>query len=127
MYNEGLVDAELVPQGTLAERIRIAAAASAASSRPPRWVPNWPRGRSTARSTDGPTCWSIPSTPTTRWCGPGRPTSSGTCSSGCRSATSTRSWPWPPRRPSLRSRTTSLRSERSIRTMCTSPGYTLTA
>lgn len=26
MYNEGLVDAELVPQGTLAERIRIAAA-----------------------------------------------------------------------------------------------------
>ncbi len=26
MYNEGLIDAELVPQGTLAERIRIAAA-----------------------------------------------------------------------------------------------------
>ena len=51
-----------------------------------------PRGRRAAPSTAASTSWSSPCRPTTPSYAPTGPTPSATCSSGCRSATSTRSW-----------------------------------
>jgi hypothetical protein len=52
-YESGQVEAELVPQGTLAERMRAAGPASLLSTRQPL-APNWPRPQ-LATSTGAPT------------------------------------------------------------------------
>ena len=72
LYEAGEIEAELLPQGTLAERIRAAARASAASTPPRAWAPRLPRGRRSATSTGETTCWSSPSTRTMRSCAPPR-------------------------------------------------------
>ena len=73
LYRAGEIELELVPQGTLAERIRAAGAASARSSRRPRMGRRLAEGE-TRRIGDATTCSSIRSTPTTRSSGrPRRP------------------------------------------------------
>ena len=59
MYNEGLVDAELVPQGTLAERIRIAAAGIGGFYTPTSVGTELAEGKEHREiDTAGPTSWS---------------------------------------------------------------------
>ncbi len=66
LYRAGKIELELVPQGNLAERIRAAGRASAASSRPPATAPNSRRARKRARSMVECTSSSRRSTPTWR-------------------------------------------------------------
>ncbi len=53
-FEAGEIEAETVPQGTLAERIRAGARAYPPSTPPPLSAPSWPRTRSTASSTARP-------------------------------------------------------------------------
>ena len=66
LYAAGRIELELVPQGTLAERIRAAGAGFRPSSPPPPPGPSWRRARKPARSTGGSMCWNRRSTPTWR-------------------------------------------------------------
>ena len=60
MYNEGEIDAELVPQGTMPSEFAPPPPASAPFIPRPASAPNWPRARSTGRLTAAPTFWSTP-------------------------------------------------------------------
>lgn len=84
-YLAGELEVEMIPQGTLAERLRAGGAASPPSTRPPGSAPRsptadcrggttataasrWPpRRRRCASSTAPRTCWSAASAPTSRW------------------------------------------------------------
>ena len=66
-YLSGALEVELVPQGTLAERIRAGGAGIPAFYTPAGvGTPHRRRTRGAESSTDGPTCSSGPSTPTSR-------------------------------------------------------------
>jgi acyl CoA:acetate/3-ketoacid CoA transferase alpha subunit len=86
---EGTLAVELVPQGTLVERLRAGGAGLAASTPPPAWAPPSPKGRRSARSTAGSTSSSRRCGSTTPWCGPTGATASGTSSCGAAAGTST--------------------------------------
>jgi 3-oxoadipate CoA-transferase alpha subunit len=66
LYRAGKVALEIVPQGTLAERIRAAGAASPPSIRQRRLAPCWQRERRFANSMDDHTSWSRGSRQTSR-------------------------------------------------------------
>ena len=127
MYNDDLLDAELVPQGTLAERMRAAAAGIGAFYTPASVGTELAEGKE-HREINGRTyVLEYPCRLISRSSAPIAPTPSATCNSASPSATSTPSWPWPPTSPSLRSRTASLNRERSTPIAFTSPACTLTA
>lgn len=112
-YLGGELEVEMIPQGTLAERLRAGGAGIPAFYTPAGvgtlvadgglpWrydgsggvalaSPRRRYGSSTARST----CWSAASAPTSRWCGRRRATGTGTWSSTSPRATSTPSLRWP--------------------------------
>ena len=96
MYNNDEIDAELVPQGTLAERMRAAAAGIGGFYTPSSVGTELAEGKEHREIMAGPTCWSIPCPPITLSSAPGGPTPLATCSSAWLSATSIPSWPWPP-------------------------------
>ena len=56
LYREGFTELELVPQGTLAERIRAGGAGFPRSTPRPRWGPHWPKARKLASSMGVNTC-----------------------------------------------------------------------
>ena len=58
LYRSGRIELEVVPQGTLTERIRAAGAGIGAFYCPTGPARCWPRARRRATSTGGPTCWS---------------------------------------------------------------------
>lgn len=55
----GELDLELIPQGTLAERIRAGGAGIPAFIPPPAWARWWRKGRNAANSTAKSICWSM--------------------------------------------------------------------
>lgn len=55
-FHAGEIELELVPQGNLAERIRLPAPELGVSSRPPDTAPRWPKARKPALSMDGARC-----------------------------------------------------------------------
>ena len=58
LYRAGKIELEIVPQGTLAERMRAAGAGvPAVLHRRPASAPSWPSARRSARSTAAATCW----------------------------------------------------------------------
>ena len=94
LYNGGEVDGELVPQGTLAERIRAGGAGIGGFYTPAGAGTEIAAGKET-RDIDGrPICWSIRWLPITPLYGPGRRTPWATCDSGWPNATSIPLWPW---------------------------------
>ena len=91
LYNAGAVEAELAPQGTLAERIRAGGAGIGAFFTPTGVGTEISEGKESPRGlAEESTCWSFPCGRTMRLCGPGRPTLSEICASGWPSETSTR-------------------------------------
>lgn len=58
LYRFGRIELEVVPQGTLAERMRPQAPASVPSTAPSAPAPSSPRARRPGRSTGAPTSWS---------------------------------------------------------------------
>lgn len=66
LYRDGAIELEVVPQGTLAERMRAAAPESVRSTAPPVPALSSPRERRPARSTDAHTSSSTPSAVTSR-------------------------------------------------------------
>ena len=73
-YESGRIEAELVPQGTLAERMRAAGAGIPAFYTPPRSAPSSPKGARRASSTAANTCSKRRCRSTTPLSAPGRPT-----------------------------------------------------
>ena len=65
-YRSGELELELVPQGTLAERIRAAGAGIGAFYTPTAYGTGSPRARRRGALASATTCSSIRSTPTTR-------------------------------------------------------------
>ncbi|CAM5437828.1 putative succinyl-CoA:3-ketoacid coenzyme A transferase subunit A [Streptomyces afghaniensis 772] [Streptomyces afghaniensis] len=126
-YLGGEIELELIPQGTLAERLRAGAAAYRPSTPRPASAPWWPtaacrggttvtaaspsphRPRRSASSQAGMTSWSTGSPPTSPWCGRRRGTATATWCSASSPATSTRWRPWPAASRSPRSRSWSSR------------------
>ncbi|CAM5577256.1 hypothetical protein SGLAM104S_09971 [Streptomyces glaucescens] len=112
-YLAGELEVELIPQGTLAERLRAGGAGIPAFYTPPASAPRSPRadcpGATTARaasrsprprrrsgsSTVWSTSWNAVSAPTSRWCARRRATGTGTSCSPSPRGTSTRSRRWP--------------------------------
>ena len=72
LYNNGEIDAELLPQGTLAERIRAAAAGIGAFYTPASVGTELAAAKNTGKLTAGCMCWSTPCTLTTPSSAPGR-------------------------------------------------------
>ena len=127
MYNDDQLDAELVPQGTLAERMRAAAAGIGAFYTPASVGTELAEGKE-HREINGRTyVLEYPAASGFRP-HPSLPCRhvSATCSSALPSATSTPSWPWPPTSPWSRLRTVSWNPARSIPTASTSRESTLT-
>ena len=95
-YMKGQVKVELSPQGTFAERIR-AGGAGIAGFYTPTGVGTVVAEGKEVREIDGrATSSSGRCAPTWPSCAPRSATSTATCASTGRRATSTRSWPWPP-------------------------------
>ena len=72
LYRAGKIELEIVPQGTLAERMRAAGAGIPAFYTPTARGTCWRRARKRARSTAAAMCWSTRCTATSRWSRPGR-------------------------------------------------------
>jgi 3-oxoacid CoA-transferase subunit A len=103
-YLSGELEVELVPQGTLAERMRAAGAGIPGFYTPRASARRSPRARRPRSSTGGPTCSSGRSAEISRSSRPGRATRSATSSIARPPATSTRSPRWPGRSRLRRSR-----------------------
>lgn len=66
--NDGTLEVVLVPQGTLAERIRCGGTGLGGRGSPPRGSARWwPRASRSSRWTDATTCWKSPFTPRWPW------------------------------------------------------------
>ncbi len=96
-YLSGELEVELVPQGTLAERCRAAAAGIGGFYTPTGVGTQVAEGKERARHRRARAPARAPrSGPTSRWSRPGRPTPGATSSSARRRETSTSPWPAPP-------------------------------
>ena len=78
LYRAGKIELEIVPQGTMAERIRAAGAGIPAFLRRPRSAPSLPPARRSARSTAANICSKRRSPAMSRWSRPGRRTAGAT-------------------------------------------------
>ena len=102
-YRAGRIELELVAQGNLAERIRAAGAGIGGVLHAHRLRHAARRGQGGARDRRSPLRpRATRSAPTSRWSRRRPPTRSATSSTARPPATSGRSWPRPPRRPSCR-------------------------
>ena len=96
LIESGEIEVELVPQGTLVERMRAAGAGIRPSTRRPASARRSPKARRCATSTASRTSWSRRCPSTTRSCAPTAPI--GWATSSCAAAAATSSRPLPRRR-----------------------------
>ena len=90
LYRAGKIELEVVPQGTLAERIRAAGAGIGPSSARPASARRWPRARRPGPSTAATMSSSTPSAATSPWSRHTSRTRAGTSSTARPRATSVR-------------------------------------
>lgn len=103
-FRAGRIQLELVPQGTLAERIRAGGAGIGGFFTPTGFGTPLAEGKETpASSTVAGTCWRPPSPVTSPSSRHTAPTAPATSSTARPPATSAPSWPPPPHRPLSRS------------------------